>query len=383
MKLEDLCQSRQAGSLELAVDLSNVCRNSQLDTTGDTARWDRLLRVLHAWNNSFNSFERPVVLLVADENLRHLLSPSDRRLLKQAVQEGFALESPKADPLLLDLAEECDCLVLSNDNFVSYRRGRPWIEEESEPRFVQVKATPDSLDLEVISLRSRTSFSKSRAEEQDEMKERRIDIRRDLGSDLLKSFFRCDNPGCLRRTFLPDGALSPPERGPRGEAVCPGCKRPLTRVGEGGEVAVIKLAGADGSHPHRVPLVRGSSVTIGRASGDLSLEDILPEQDLRRVSREHMRVEFANGRVTVVDLSSSNGSSISRWDSGRRERGAQVALDANRPAELRARDMVTIAGVLSVERSGRRFPFDMEPLEPSSGVRRDAPRTVIHTGEEY
>lgn len=383
MNLDDLCRPRSAGTVELAVDLSNVCRNSQIDSTGDPARWDRLLRVLQIWNDSYSAFERPVVVLIADENLRHLLSPEERRLLKQAVQDGYAIETPKADPMLLDLAEECDCLILSNDQFVSYRRGRPWMEQEEAARFVQVRTSDTSVDLDLIALRPRSSYSKSRAEEQDELKENRIGLRRDLGADLLRSLFRCENPTCLRRAFLPEGAVSAPERGKGGEAVCPGCKGRLTRVGDARKTAVIKLSALGKSHAQRVPLPMGGTITIGRAADDLSLRDLLEPEDLRRVSREHLRVDFGRGGVRATDLNSSNGSAISRWDRGSRESASPVRLDAGVAVDVRPRDVVIVAGVLSVERSGRRFPFDMEPVARRGRQARDEPRTVMHTGEEF
>ncbi|MCA9729836.1 MAG: FHA domain-containing protein [Candidatus Eisenbacteria bacterium] len=383
MNLDDLCRPSSAGTVELAVDLSNVCRNSQIDSTGDPARWDRLLRVLQIWNDSYSAFERPVVVLIADESLRHLLPPEERRLLKQAVQDGFAIETPKADPMLLDLAEECDCLILSNDQFVSYRRGRPWMEQEEAARFVQVRTSDGPVELDLIALRPRSSYSKSRAEEQDELKENRIDLRRDLGADLLRSLFRCENPTCLRRSFLPKGAVSAPERGSGGEAVCPGCKGRLTRVGDARETAVIKLSALGRSHAQRVPLAMGGTITIGRAADDLSLRDLLEPEDLRRVSREHLRVDFGQGGVTATDLNSSNGSAISRWDRGSRESGPPVRLDAGVAVDIRPRDVVIVAGVLCVERSGRRFPFDMEPVARRGREARDEPRTVMHTGEEF
>lgn len=216
-------------------------------------------------------------------------------------------------------------------------------------------------------------------EEQDELKDNRID----LGSDLLRSFFRCENPTCVRRAFVPEGAVSAPERGSGGDAVCPGCKGRLTRVGDARKTAVIKLSALGRSHAQRVPLPMGGTITIGRAADDLSLRDLLEPEDLRRVSREHLRIDFGRGGVTATDLNSSNGSTISRWDRGSRESAPPVRLAAGVAADVRPKDVVIVAGVLSVERSGRRFPFDMEPVAKRSRQARDEPRTVMHTGEEF
>lgn len=382
MNLNDLCAPPSAGSIELAIDLSNVCRNYRLDSTGDVARWDRVLRVLQIWNEWPDAFERPVVLLIADTSLRFSLTPEDAKELDRAVRDGFAVETPKADPALLDLAEKCDCTILSNDNFVSYRRERPWMEE-ADSRFVQIRTTGTTAHLEVVKLRKRSSFSKSRAEEQDKLKDLRIDVERDLGSELLRSVYRCDSPTCLRRRFLPDGAVSTPERNRSGAAVCPGCRQPLTRVGDAQRTAVIKIFGLHSGEASRIPIAVGQSVTVGRASGDLSLADVLPEGDLQRISREHLRVRFDTGGLVVTDLGSTNGSILQRWDKSRRERTPAIRLLADSPVGLGPRDLVVLAEVLCLERSGRRFPFDLEPISPSGLQTGVAPKTVIRTGEEF
>jgi len=46
MRLDELCEPFTSTSLELAIDLSCVCRDKNLDSLGDIARWDRLIRVL-------------------------------------------------------------------------------------------------------------------------------------------------------------------------------------------------------------------------------------------------------------------------------------------------------------------------------------------------
>lgn len=382
MNLSDLCAPPSTGSIELAIDLSNVCRNAQLDATGDVARWDRVLRVLQIWNEWPDAFERPVVLLIADKSLRFSLPPDDAKSLDRAVRDGFVVESPKADPVLLDLAEQCDCMILSNDNFVSYRRERPWMED-ADSRFVQVRTTGATAHLEVVKLSKRSSFSKSRAEEQDKLKDLRIDVERDLGSELLRSVYRCDSPTCIRRAFLPEGAATTPERDRSGTAVCPGCRQPLTRVGDAQRTAIIKVFDSHSGEARRIPIAVGQSVTFGRASGDLSLADVLPAGDLQRISREHLRVRFDGGGLIVTDLGSTNGSTIQRWDKSRRERTPAIPLVADSAADLGPRDLVVMAEVLWLERSGRRFPFDLEPISPRGAQTNVAPKTAIRTGEEF
>jgi len=382
VKLDELCVPRSAGSVELAIDVSNVCRNAQLDSTGDPARWDRLLQVLTMWNEWPDAFEKPVVVLIADKNLRFMLSPQDTKDLDIAIGDGFAIESPNADPVLLELAEQTDCMVLSNDNFVSYRRGRQWMEA-GEERFVQIRADGDTPRLEIVALAKRSSYSMSRAEEKDQLKELHIDVERDIGTEILRSLFRCDNPTCVRRSFMPEGAATTPERGSAGQAVCPGCQMPLTKVGEAQRTAAIKLFGVNSSDTRRVPVVVGSTVTIGRASDDLSLAELLNPDDLRRISREHLSLKFSGKGLEVVDLGTTNHSTIERWDRHQNRRGQSVRLEPGSPVELRPRDRVVMGGVLCLERSGRRFPFDLAPLASRRSRPNEAPQTVAQTGEDF
>ena len=204
MRLQDLCSSSTDSDLELVIDLSNICRNKALDSTSDDARWDRIIRVIEVWNATFPSFEKPKVRMVADNNLRFKFSSQDLALMKEALRSGFVIEAEKADPVLLDLAENFNCLILSNDNYVGYQGERPWICSTERKRFIQVNMSGTKIELKAISHSERTGFSKSRAEEKDLLKNLHIDPVGDANSDLLKSLFRCDNPRCIRRAVLPD-----------------------------------------------------------------------------------------------------------------------------------------------------------------------------------
>lgn len=208
-ELDELSEPARGGAPELVVDVANVCRNRTLGHPNDVARWDRLLAVLDAWNRWELGFERPIVRLLVDASLRSVLSPDDRRDLRRAEADGFAEALDYADPRILDLAEAHDCSVLTNDQFVGHRRERHWLDGNDD-RFVQFEGRDGQVVLWLAQLTKRTSYSVSRAEETDELKSRRIDVPRRRGTHLLDSVYRCDNPGCLRRAFAPEGAVPPP-----------------------------------------------------------------------------------------------------------------------------------------------------------------------------
>jgi hypothetical protein len=356
--LGELAEPAGDGSPELVVDVANVCRNRTLGHSGDAARWDRLLAVLDAWNRWEYGFSRPVVRLVADTSLRSVLSSDDARELRRAEADGFAQVLDYADPVILDLAEAYDCSVLTNDQFVGHRRERPWLDGNDD-RFVQFEGRDGDVVLWLAQLTKRTSYSVSRAEETDELKARRIDLARQRGTHLLSAVYRCDNPACLRRALAPDGAMPPPAHGPGGEAVCTTCEQALTRVGDLRDTAVIKLVSSSGGEPVRLPLTAGGSVLIGRVSDDLSLKALLAPAELRKISREHASIAFDGRAVVITDHGSTNGTEYERWDRTVKSRSEGRRLAPQASQEVGPRDRAVLGGVLALERSGRRFPFDL------------------------
>lgn len=383
MKIYELCEPATDSELELVVDLSNICRNSSLDSSGEIARWDRIVRVLEVWNSKFPQFKNPKTRMVADNNLKHKLVGDDLLQFKEAVKLGIVIEAEKADPVLLDLAESSDCLILSNDNYVGYQAERPWIHDPHQKRFIQISVSRSEIILNEVTHVERTGYSKSRAEESDRLKNHRIDLKRDAKSDLLQSLFRCDNPKCIRRAVLPVGAISTPERGADGSAICPGCREPLARVGEASKTLVLKLTSVKSRKELRLPLVVGQELILGRTESDISLTEVLTELDLARISRSHAKISFDGLRLNFEDLASSNGSTIAIWDPNSLRLSNNQRISDNQKVVIQPRDLIVLAGVLEIQRSGRRFPFDLaQPgSNPNSNTIRESPKTRMFDGD--
>src|SRR4051794_30829105 len=102
---EKIWRQADRSSVELVVDLANVCRAGCLDQSADPARWDRLDRIAEAWARWPAAFDAPEVHFIADSSLRHDLSQADRRLLKDAESSGWAEVHDYADDPILDTAE--------------------------------------------------------------------------------------------------------------------------------------------------------------------------------------------------------------------------------------------------------------------------------------
>ena len=383
MKIYELCEPATDSELELLVDLSNVCRNRSIDSSDIVARWDRIVRVLEVWNSKFPQFKKPKTRLVADNNLRFKFVGEDLLQFKEAVKLGIVIEAEKADPVLLDLAESSNCLILSNDNYVGYQAERPWIHDSRQKRFVQISVSNSEIMLNEVTHLERTGFSKSRAEEADRLKDRRIDLKRDANSELLRSVFRCDNPKCLRRKILPEGAISTPERGSDNSAICPGCREPLTRVGEASKTLVLKFTSVKSRKELRLPLEVGQELILGRIESDISLTEVLTEPDLARISRSHAKISFDGVRLNFEDLGSSNGSTIAIWDPNNLRLSNNQRISDNQKVVIQPRDLIVLAGVLEIQRSGRRFPFDLaQPgSNPNSNTIRVSPKTRLFKGD--
>lgn len=377
MKIQDLCEPATESEMELVIDLSNICRNRSLVSSGEVARWDRILKVLEIWNSKFPHFKKPKVRMVADKNLRFKFVNRDLAQFKEAVRLGYVIETEKADPVLLDLAESFNCLILSNDNYVGYQAERPWIHDPQQKRFVQIRVDGSEIFLNEVIHLERTGFSKSRAEEKDRLKNNRIDLNNDAKSDLLKSIFRCDNRNCIRRAILPEGAISTPERGSDNTAICPGCHEPLTRVGESSKTVVLKLTDKKSKRVLRIPLEVGRELVLGRVASDLSLAEVLKEPELARVSRTHAKVGFNGKQLYFEDLGSSNGSTIAYWEPGPLKLSIEQRIDKNQRIVINPRDLIVLAGVLEIQRSGRRYPFDLAQPGSKANAIGENPKTIL------
>jgi hypothetical protein len=363
--------------MELVIDLSNICRKRSIDSSDEVACWDRIIKVLEIWNSRFPQFKKPKSRLVADKNLRFMFANEDLAQFKEAVRLGYVIETEKADPVLLDLAESFNCLILSNDNYVGYQAERPWIHDPQQKRFVQIQVEGLEISLNEVIHLERTGFSKSRAEEKDRLKNNRIDLNRDSKSDLLKYIHRCENRNCIRRAILPEGAISTPERGSGNAAICPGCHEPLTRVGESSKTVVLKLTDKKSKRVLRIPLEVGRELVLGRIASDLSLAEVLKEPDLARVSRTHAKVGFDGKQLYFEDLGSSNGSTIAYWEPVPLKLSDEQRIDKNQRIVINPRDLIVLAGVLEIQRSGRRYPFDLAQPRSRANANGENPKTIV------
>lgn len=340
-----------AGDPQLIVDLSNVCRDEALGESPNKASWSRFERVMQAWQDQMGTIPQGVA--IADENLRFLFGPADRRQFELAERSGLVRAVPgAADAEILRWAEASGAAVLSRDRFVGHRRQHPWIQGATDRFFRWERA--DSGDVRVVAADMGTAgkYSISRGEETDFLKGRGLDPRRESDRELLAHAYRCTNPGCLTAKFSPDRLLVPPAKSER-QPVCPGCKQPLEDLGPRPRAVELVIEHGEGELARKL-LEEGSEITLGRS--DLPRpSDEQTAQAVGRVSRSHLQVHIERSQLRIRDLESRNGTTVCRWDSVARSHSDPVKVAAGEQIELGHRDVALLGGAVRLRRSGQQF----------------------------
>jgi len=310
---------------------------------------------------------RDELIYVVDQSMRRHLPESERKAWRRMTEPMVVV--PHADHELLRIASTRGLGVISNDTFRDYRRAHPWLEQRP-PRVISWGVVDGAIALTVGTLPRVPDAVVSEREEHRALNARHIDPHRDRA--LLLCDWRCVHAGCLQHDLFPTRLLVWPEVS-AGTAICPGCRRPLERLGP--RVVVRQLVVTEsptGAERLRIPLDRAQRLKLGRGS----LPDVVditggmdPDRALR-ISREHLLVSLGGrGRamtLVVRDLGSRNGSEIRRW------LGSNFAkpdpLPTGEDVLLGRGDLVELAGCLTVRLSGQHFgpPPDL-PVADETG----------------
>ena len=77
------------------------------------------------------------VIIIVDASLRHQIDDPEK--LESLLDEQIIHQAPAdtdADYFIIELAEEMNALIVSNDEFDQYREKNPWIEERRVPLMI-------------------------------------------------------------------------------------------------------------------------------------------------------------------------------------------------------------------------------------------------------
>ncbi|MEU0936634.1 FHA domain-containing protein [Embleya sp. NPDC005971] len=364
------------------MDVANVCHSEELYPIGEKGPFlARLDAVVDAWRARHGADVR--IELVADKALLHALDATDRRDLRRRVADGEVTLRPVADTLVLERAEADGLHVLSGDFFLDFRRRHPWIPAHPERfhhwhqdargvRFVlrgigaeRERGRGDFEDGAGAGHRGgeATGFRGREVAGGDEvtaggefagLRDEHFDPGEHPG--IANTRWRCEEPLCVYARMWTGRLPVWPRVDARAGAVCPECASPLRALGPRRPTRQVELADhATGEPIERLPLELGSNLVLGRgriANGyDLGSRQDRFGEAVRYVSRQHVLLRFAEGRagehVFAVDLGSSNGTEIERWNGSTHEPGRP--LDADTEELLAPHDRLVLGGGVRVE----------------------------------
>lgn len=327
---------------QVFVDLSNVCRDESLGFSSERASWQRWTKLRTLVQKRLG--DDAAFHLVADGNLRKMLSRSEQVAFDQARQAGTLESSDEADLVLLQGALDVGGVVVSNDNFTDYMK----LDGIRNLRIIRWGMRAGAIMFSEAPLVPPHSVLITERQEREELK------RHWAKSADLQHRWSCPDAHCRE-----DYILVPNFR--HGDPLCPSCESFLVESGEWRDAAMVKVL-VDGEVVERRILEDGDSIGIGLLPADKSHLDLsgqLGADLLERVGAEHLEVRNVEGRLIVADLVSSTGSVVlvpsdSRlkkrtWQPGR-------TIQPGRAVELKRGMRVRLGQTtVVVERSGRSF----------------------------
>jgi hypothetical protein len=361
-------------SWNAVVDVSNVCWSPYLPPVGRQAPvWDRLDLVMSAWRSLHGSDTR--LELVADDSLVRVLGP-DARLFLELKREGGITTATVADDEILRLACDNDLHVITRDHYIDHRSTHPWIAR-SPGRFHAWDTVDGVVRLAPLGIRTRSAQDVSQAREVKVLRySAKLDAKNQAHRKILQTRWGCENTSCRQNAQWQGQLLAWPRVSPEGSAVCPSCSRPLIDLGPRAALHEVVVADpASLTEIMRFPLEVDCPVIVGRGSAvkgiDLAMYAEGGRSPIDTVSRQHLMMRLtdagaANWRLSVIDLNSTNGTTVQRWTGSGFDPPRPVPPDQE--TYLGTRDQLVLGDAVSLRLSGKRYLA--EPTNPHPEMHR-------------
>jgi hypothetical protein len=369
-------------SWNAVVDVSNVCWSPYLPPIGRQAPvWDRLGLVMAAWRGQHGGEAR--LELVADDSLARVLG-SDTRPFLALKRDGGIRTASVADDEVLRLARAEDLHVITRDHYIDHRAAHPWIEQSPE-RFHAWDTVDGLVRLAPLGIRTRSAQDVSQAREVKVLRySAKLDARNPAHRKILQTRWSCENTSCRQAAQWQGQLLAWPRVSPEGGAVCPSCSRPLVWLGPRAALHEVVVADPETQEGiMRFPLEVDCPVIVGRGSSvkGIDLAMYAEGRYLREgrspidtVSRQHLMMRLtdagtANWRLSVIDLNSTNGTTVQRWTGSGFDPAKPVPADQE--THLGTRDRLIVGdNAILLRLSGKRFLA--QPTSPHQELQRPA-----------
>jgi hypothetical protein len=155
-------------------------------------------------------------------------------------------------------------------------------------------------------------------------------------------------------------------------AVCPSCSRHLVDLGPRAALHEVVVADLEPeAEILRFPLEVDCPVIVGRGAAvkgiDLAMYSDGSRPVIDTVSRQHLMVRLtsagsANWRLSVIDLNSTNGTTVQRWTGGGFDPAKPVPADQE--THLGTRDRLILGETVLLRLSGKRYLAEPTSLPP-------------------
>jgi hypothetical protein len=380
------------GGWNAVVDVSNVCWSPQLPPVGRRRpAWERLALVTGAWRAAHGAGAR--LHLVADESLMRALD--DAGQLRQLAARGEVTMTQVADSVILPMARDRGLHVITRDHYVDHRIEHPWIDR-SPWRFHGWDTVDGEVRLAPLGITPVSAQEVSLAREIKDLKRTRLDPKSQVHRRILHTRWKCGNTSCSMAATWQEQLLVWPLVSPSGEAICPSCDQPLISLGPRAPLHEVVVAVREPSQPEimRFPLETDVPVIVGRGHGikgvDLTMDPLSDKRAevyrdaVLRVSRLHLLVRIeevsaVNWRLAAIDLDSTNGTEVERWNGTGFLPSRPVTSE--KETFLSARDRLVLGGAIQLRLSGRRYLVEPGAPPPLAAATDDGAPGEIMTAQ--
>jgi hypothetical protein len=322
-----------------------------------------------AWREQHGADTR--LELVADDSLVRVLGPDARSFL-DLKRSGAIRTASVADDEILRLARDEGLFVITRDHYIDHRAAHRWIDRSPE-RFHAWDTIDGVVRLAPLGIRTRSAQDVSQAREVKVLRyAAKLDAKNQAHRKILQTRWKCPNTSCRQAAQWQGQLLAWPGISPEGIAVCPSCRRLLVALGPRSALHEVVVAGLESLEEIlRFPLEVDCPVIVGRGVSvkgiDLAMYADGGRSVIDTVSRQHLVMRLtnagsANWRLSVIDLNSTNGTTVQRWTGGGFDLAAPVP--ASKETHLGTRDQVILGDAVLLRLSGKRFLAEPTSLSP-------------------